>query len=89
MTGKNKKKTKAQLIDESTQLRHRLSELESSHAGKTAIDERLGKGDAAFRLITETIQDVLWMSTPGIQKMLYVSPAYEKIWGRSRSGGGV
>jgi PAS domain S-box-containing protein len=84
MTGTDKKKTKAQLIDELTELRRRLAHLEKSHAGQTAIDERLGKADAAFRLITETIQDVFWMSTPGIQKMLYVSPAYEKIWGRSR-----
>ncbi len=36
-----------------------------------------------LRLITETIQDVFWMSTPGITRMLYVSPAYEDIWGRS------
>jgi PAS domain S-box-containing protein len=36
-----------------------------------------------LRLIPETIQDVFWMSTPGITHMLYVSPAYERIWGRS------
>jgi len=35
-----------------------------------------------FRLISETIQDVFWISTPGIEKMVYVSPAYEEIWGR-------
>jgi PAS domain S-box-containing protein len=36
-----------------------------------------------LRLIPETIQDVFWISTPGITRMLYVSPAYERIWGRS------
>jgi PAS domain S-box-containing protein len=84
MTGTDKKKTKAQLIDELADLRRRLADLEGSHAGERAIDDSLEKGDAAFRLITETIQDVFWMSIPGIQKILYVSPAYEKIWGRSR-----
>jgi PAS domain S-box-containing protein len=34
-------------------------------------------------LIPETIQDVFWMSTPGMTRLLYVSPAYERIWGRS------
>jgi len=38
-----------------------------------------------YRLIPETIQDVFWMSTPGVTKMIYVSPAYETIWGRSRA----
>jgi len=38
-----------------------------------------------YRLIPETIQDVFWMSTPGITRMIYVSPAYETIWGRSRA----
>jgi PAS domain S-box-containing protein len=82
--GSDKKKTKAQLVDELTELRRRLAKLEGPYAGEMAIDKNLGKGDAAFRLITETIQDVFWMSTPGLHKMLYVSPAYEKIWGRSR-----
>ena len=33
--------------------------------------------------MTETIQDVFWVSTPGIEQMVYISPAYERIWGRS------
>ncbi len=37
-----------------------------------------------FRLMAETIQDVFWMSTPGVKQMVYVSPAYEAIWGRTR-----
>jgi PAS domain S-box-containing protein len=37
-----------------------------------------------FRLVTETIEDVFWMSTPGVGKMLYISPAYERIWQLSR-----
>ena len=33
--------------------------------------------------MTETIQDVFWISTPGIKEMIYVSPAYDKLWGKS------
>ena len=32
--------------------------------------------------MTESIQDVFWMSTCGVTEMLYISPAYENIWGR-------
>jgi PAS domain S-box-containing protein len=41
------------------------------------------EGERMFRLLAETIEDVFWMSRPGISDMLYVSPAYEKVWGRS------
>ncbi|HXU92438.1 MAG TPA: PAS domain S-box protein [Gallionella sp.] len=36
-----------------------------------------------LRMIAETIQDVFWISTPGVSKMLYISPAYERLWERS------
>jgi len=48
----------------------------------TAEQERR-EGERKFRLLAETIEDVFWMSKPGITDMLYVSPAYEKVWGRS------
>ncbi len=47
-------------------------------------EENLRRAEARLRLIMETTGDVYWMSTPGIGEMVYVSPAYEKIWGRSR-----
>ncbi len=37
-----------------------------------------------FRLVTEGMEDVFWISTPGIGKMIYINPAYEKVWGKSR-----
>ncbi len=36
-----------------------------------------------FRLITESLQEVVWMSSANQEKMLYVSPSYEQLWGRS------
>jgi len=37
-----------------------------------------------FQLMTETIEDVFWISSPGFDEIFYLSPGYEKIWGRSR-----
>ncbi len=46
--------------------------------------EELRQSETRFELLAENIEDVFWMSTPGVTEMLYVSPAYEQIWGRPR-----
>lgn len=48
---------------------------------KLAADLR--ESEERFRLIASTIQDVFWMSTLGSTRMLYVSPGYEQLWGKS------
>ena len=48
------------------------------------VEEALRESEEKFRLVTETVQDVFWMNTPGLTETIYISPAYEKIWGRSR-----
>jgi two-component system, cell cycle sensor histidine kinase and response regulator CckA len=35
-----------------------------------------------FRLITDAISDVFWISERAAKRIIYVSPAYERIWGR-------
>ena len=45
--------------------------------------EAMRKSEERLRLMTETIEDVFWMSTPGIKEMRYISSSYEKIWGRT------
>jgi PAS domain S-box-containing protein len=64
---------------------------EAVHRAKEELEIRvqertaeLKEREERFRLIAETIEDVFWMSTPGIGKMLFISPAYEQIWGKNR-----
>lgn len=40
-------------------------------------------GDAPVRDVTSAIEHLFWLSNPEGNETLYVSPAYEKIWGRS------
>ncbi|HYE36384.1 PAS domain S-box protein [Methylocaldum sp.] len=56
--------------------------------GYNSIPEEilLRESELRFRQITESINDVFWMMDPERTHLLYVSPAYEKIWGRSRIG---
>ncbi|PPS44782.1 PAS domain S-box protein [Chroococcidiopsis sp. TS-821] len=43
----------------------------------------LQASETRFRQLAESIEDVFWMSDPQQARSLYVSPAYEQIWGRS------
>ncbi|HTV63156.1 MAG TPA: response regulator [Verrucomicrobiae bacterium] len=45
--------------------------------------EQLRASEERFRELAETIQEVFWITNPAKNQMLYISPAYEKIWGRS------
>ncbi|MBW4615947.1 MAG: response regulator [Desmonostoc vinosum HA7617-LM4] len=45
----------------------------------------LERSEARFRSMAEKIQDVFWITDFNIPQILYVSPAYEQIWGRSRN----
>lgn len=47
------------------------------------VAEALRESEARFRQLAETIQDAFWITDPMMNKVLYVSPAYEKIWGLS------
>jgi PAS domain S-box-containing protein len=41
------------------------------------------ESERRFRQLAESIREVFWLSDPSKQQVLYVSPAYETIWGRS------
>ncbi|MGH9385895.1 MAG: PAS domain-containing hybrid sensor histidine kinase/response regulator [Vicinamibacterales bacterium] len=50
-----------------------------------ALDETAQDNLANFRELAENIQDVFYHYDPQQRRMLYVSPAYETVWGRSRA----
>jgi diguanylate cyclase (GGDEF)-like protein/PAS domain S-box-containing protein len=51
---------------------------------KFAMESRVQDSEEKFRLVTESIEDVFWLNSFDLRELLYVSPAYEKIWGRKR-----
>ena len=46
-------------------------------------EEQLRLSEENFRQVVETIQEVFWIHDVERNEMLYVSPGYERIWGRS------
>ncbi|WP_414665015.1 response regulator [Horticoccus sp. 23ND18S-11] len=45
--------------------------------------QHLRDSEERFRQLAENINEVFWMTEPSKQQILYVSPAYAAIWGRS------
>jgi len=48
-------------------------------------DKVLRESDAQFRVVTQNITDAFWIRSPDMREVRYVSPAFEKIWGRPAS----
>src|ERR1022692_2665646 len=46
-------------------------------------EQALRESEEKFRQLAENINEVFWITDPATQQMLYLSPAYEKIWGRT------
>jgi PAS domain S-box-containing protein len=60
-----------------------ISVVQDIDARKRA-ESALQESEARFRLIAETIGEVFWMADVEIRRMFYISPGYERIWGRTR-----
>jgi PAS domain S-box-containing protein len=46
-------------------------------------EEALREGEERFRQMAESIDEIFWMLSVPEHKLLYVNPAYERIWARS------
>jgi PAS domain S-box-containing protein len=55
-----------------------ITESKQAHAALQSSEER-------FRQLADHIKEVFWMSTADKTEIIYVSPAYEEIWGQSRT----
>ncbi|MFB2918753.1 PAS domain S-box protein [Aerosakkonema funiforme] len=58
-------------------IKQSMAALELSEAALRSSEER-------FRQLAENIDEVFWLKPPQLNEILYVSPAYEQIWGKSR-----
>jgi PAS domain S-box-containing protein len=47
-------------------------------------EEALRKSEKRFKLIAETIDEVFWIAELETHRTIYVSPAFEHVWGRTQ-----
>ncbi len=46
-------------------------------------EKALRQSEERFRQIAENIREVFWITEPLEKKLIYMSPAYEEVWGRT------
>jgi PAS domain S-box-containing protein len=80
------------LVESEAEARQHLAQAERARAALLSIledqqktEEKLRESEARFRELAENIDEVFWIwtATPGNPRLLYVSPAYATIWGRT------
>ena len=70
-----------------TNLKALVNERTAALAAEVEQHKQDGKAaresEARFRQLTENIKEVFWISNPARNEMIYISPGYEEIWGRT------
>jgi two-component system cell cycle sensor histidine kinase/response regulator CckA len=77
----------AQLADMRQRLaeaRRRIAELEASETEYGWAEEALQESTELFRQIAENTKDVFWVINLANFQVVYINPAYEETWGRTR-----
>ena len=70
------------MLDETGKPTHYVAVKEDMTEHRRA-SEQLRESEERFRQLAENINEVFWMTDLTMHEVIYVSPAYEKIWGRS------
>jgi two-component system, NtrC family, sensor kinase len=70
------------VLDEARQISGLVSIARNITQRKQA-EQALVTSEEKFRQLAENISEVFWMMPPSGQEITYVSPAYEKVWGRT------
>ena len=64
-------------------LRLENQERRSAEAQAQRINAELQESEGRFRRMAETTPDVIWITDLEPERVLYASPSFERIWGRS------
>lgn len=74
------------IAEQTRELEEKVAELVEANENLMEMDAELRESDERFRQIAENINSLFWIRDLSGSRILYVSTAYETIWGRSREG---
>ncbi len=72
----------AQVQARTAELLSRNAQLHAEAASRREAELALRESELQFRELAENIQEVFWMCDADATRLLYVSPAFEAVWGR-------
>jgi diguanylate cyclase (GGDEF)-like protein/PAS domain S-box-containing protein len=64
-------------------LQQHAAQLKTESSERQHATEKLRDSEQRFRQLAENIHEVFFLTDPANTQILYISPAYEQIWGRS------
>jgi len=64
-------------------IQHHATKLQLEMNKRKAVQLELDKSQKFIRQFAENVEDVFWQMTPEMDKVRYLSPAYEKIFGKT------
>jgi PAS domain S-box-containing protein len=68
--------------DQSGQV-YRIAGIANDITERKLAEEALRESEERFRQLADNIREVFWLRSPDFKQLLYVSPMYEKVCGRS------
>ena len=77
------------LLNVQTALQNQTNHLEKELTERKRIEEEVRESEERFRQLAENIREVFYICEildPHITRFLYVSPAYQEVWGRPCEG---
>lgn len=73
----------AELVQTNVRLEQEIAERQAALCERQRTEVALRQSEEQFRQLAENIHEVFWIIACNDHQMIYISPAYEKIWGRS------